>query len=83
MTNIYQLIDLLETHLSELHNYHREKAAKLAQEIKPELSLEDLLNPDDFPALINDPTFMHQDGIAAGVMSAKISVRALLCSKDL
>jgi hypothetical protein len=70
----------LQEIFEQLHKGQKEKAALLARKHNPQLTTEDLLNPDNFPALINDPNFMYEDGIAAGILSAQIAVRAYLNS---
>lgn len=73
-----ELIDKLELLLSKLHQSQCEKARKIAHLRRPDLTPEDLLNPDNFKEVINDPNFMYEDGLAAGILSAKIAVRACL-----
>lgn len=73
-----ELIALVEQSLSELHRQQCEKAACIAREKLPGVTSEDLLNPDNFPQIMKDPRFLYEDGQAAGVLSAKIAVCALL-----
>lgn len=54
------------------------KLLRLAREIVPTLTPEDLRNPQDFPELVRDPTFNYEDGLLAGLRSAHIAVRAEL-----
>ncbi len=68
----------IEELLSSLHQHQCEKARKIAHQHLPNLTAEDLLNPDNFPAVVRDPNFMYEDGLAAGILSAKIAVRAAL-----
>lgn len=74
-----QLLSLIEQELDRLHRHHIDQAKKVAHGINPRLTDEDLLNPDNFPEVIADPRFTYADGIAAGVLSAKIALRAALC----
>lgn len=79
------IIDQLEAELEQLHRQQVGKAKKFAQNLRPELTDEDLLNPDNFKDVISNPDFMYEDGIAAGILSAKLAVRAHLkaiCSSD-
>lgn len=73
-----ELLSDLEKILDELHRYQIDKSLIRARQIRPELTGEDILNPDDFPDLISDPLFTYEDGMAAGVLSAKMAVRAWL-----
>lgn len=79
---IENLIELIESELDSLRIYHKQKAVKLARELYPEITEEDLLNPDDFSKLMQDSAFVYEDGVTAGVLSAKIAVRALLKRKS-
>lgn len=72
------ILALIEQELDRLHRHHIEQAKKVAHAINPRLTDEDLLNPDNFPEVIADPRFTYADGIAAGVLSAKIALRAAL-----
>lgn len=74
---IEALVELFEAELSALHAQQLARAAGVARTVRPGLTAEDLLNPDNFPGLIADPRFMYEDGQAAGILSAKIAVRAL------
>ncbi len=75
---IQELLERIEQHLDQQHLQQTERALKFARYIKPNVSLEDLLNPDDFQEIMSDPAFVYEDGVSNGILSAKISVRALL-----
>ena len=80
-SSIENILQELEVALSALHDQQNMKARREAHRIRPDLTSEDLLNPDNFAESIADPNFMYEDGLAAGILSAKIAVRAKL--KDL
>ena len=67
-----------ETRLQEMIEFQREKLLKLAREILPDLTPEDLRNPQDFPELIKDPFFNYEDGLLAGYLAAQIAMRSRL-----
>ena len=67
-----------ETRLQELIEFQREKLLKLAREILPDLTPEDLRNPQDFPELIKDPLFNYEDGLLAGYLAVQIAMRSRL-----
>jgi hypothetical protein len=71
---LLSIITSLESEMETLHRYHIQKAKKIAHTIKPGLTEEDLLNPDNFPEVVQDPAFTYEDGTASGVLSAKILV---------
>ena len=75
---VKQLLALLEAELTKIHMHQVGKAIAVARERRPELTAEDLLNPDDYPEIIKDPRYTYEDGQAAGVLSAKIAVRSIL-----
>ena len=65
-----------ETRLQEMIEFQREKLLKIAREILPGLTPEDLRNPQDFPNLIKDPLFNYEDGLLAGYLAVQISLRS-------
>ena len=67
-----------ETKLQEMIKFQREKLLKLAREILPDLTPEDLRNPQDFPELIKDPSFNYEDGLLAGYLAVQIAMRSRL-----
>ena len=67
-----------ETRLQEMIEFQREKLLKLAREILPDVTPEDLRNPQDFPELIKDPLFNYEDGLLAGYLAVQIAMRSRL-----
>ena len=67
-----------ETRLQEMIEFQREKLLKLARDILPDLTPEDLRNPQDFPELIKDPLFNYEDGLLAGYLAVQIAMRSRL-----
>ena len=67
-----------ETRLQEMIEFQREKLLKLAREILPDLTPEDLRNPQDFPELTKDPLFNYEDGLLAGYLAVQIAMRSRL-----
>lgn len=70
------LIRSVEAHLDELIRMQRAKVFALGRRLVPHLTPEDVLNPQDFPALARDWDFQFEDGILAGLIQAQISLRA-------
>jgi len=58
--------------------FQREKLLKLAREILPDVTPEDLRNPQDFPDLVKDPLFNYEDGLLAGYLAVQIAMRSRL-----
>ena len=69
---------LLTAMIEQQHN----KLLQLARRIVPEITPEDLRNPQDFLQLSGDPVFNYEDGILAGLRSADIAVRAELRQQE-
>jgi hypothetical protein len=67
-----------EVRLQEMIEFQRKKLLKLSREILPNLTSEDLRNPQDFPELIKDPSFNYEDGLLAGYLAAQIAMRSRL-----
>ena len=67
-----------EVRLQEMIEFQRKKLLKLSREILPNLTSEDLRNPQDFPELIKDPLFNYEDGLLAGYLAAQIAMRSRL-----
>jgi hypothetical protein len=78
------LLSLIENELSSLHNHYLQRAKAVAHKINPRLTDEDLLNPDNFPDIMQDPRYTYADGLAAGILSAKMAIKAAIYggSKD-
>jgi hypothetical protein len=76
-----ELLDELEHYLTKVHEHQVLKAAAVARVHNKHLTDEDLLNPDNFPYLISDPKYTYEDGMAAGILAAKIAARAFLLEK--
>lgn len=52
------------------------KLMKTAERIIPNITTEDLLQPNDYPELEGHPHFRHEEGILDGLMMAKAALRA-------
>lgn len=55
----------------ELIAHQQEKLLKLAREIVPQVTLDDLMQPNDFPELENHPVFRYEEGILHGLQMAR------------
>ena len=52
------------------------KVLRLAREVVPNISPEELRNPHDFPKLKEHPTFEFEDGVLSGIISAQMALYA-------
>jgi len=71
-------LDLLDRLLTGMVDQQERKLLQLARTVVPDLTPEDLRNPQDFPGLGRDPTFNYEDGLLAGLRSAHMAIRAEL-----
>ena len=66
-----------EKMFDEMIEQQKAKLMKVAGEIAPRLTEDDLLQPNDFPVLENHPYFRYEEGILAGLLSARMAFLAL------
>lgn len=71
----------LEALFEEMIQQQRAKVLRLAREIMPSITSDDVLNPHDFPALAQSGDFNFEDGILSGLIAAQMAVRAELASR--
>lgn len=57
--------------LNELILHQKTRLFSLAKEIIPQITIEDLLQPCDFPQLENHPYFRYEEGILAGLLTVQ------------
>ncbi len=75
-------LEVLDQLLAQMIDQQERKVLQLARRIVPDLTPEDLRNPQDFTALATDPAFNYEDGLLAGLRSAHMAVRAELLRTD-
>lgn len=54
----------------------KKRLLELAEELHPGLTEDDLLQPFDFPDLENHPHFRYEEGVLAGLESARTALFA-------
>lgn len=64
--------------LQELIEMQQKLLLELGRRIVPTLTSEDLLQPNDYPALDNHPLFRYEEGVLAGLLSAQMAIAARL-----
>jgi hypothetical protein len=67
---------MLDSLLEELIVQQRKKMLSTAERIVGRITEEDLLQPNDFPALENHPFFRYEEGVLEGLMTAQMAYRA-------
>jgi hypothetical protein len=65
-----------ERMLAEMIAAQEAKLFALARRLVPQLTAEDVLNPHDFPALVESAEFNYEDGILTGLRAAEMALRA-------
>jgi hypothetical protein len=65
----------IEALLVAMEELQRSKVFELARRLKPNLTMEDMRNPHDFPEL-EDLDWHFEDGVLTGIQSALSAVRA-------
>lgn len=63
--------------LDEMIEMQKKKLWACARRIIPHVIPDDLLQPNDFPALENHPEFRYEEGILSGLLSIQSTLQAL------
>ena len=71
-------IHSIKTLLEEMIKHQNTKVLKIAREILPNTTPEDIRNPQDFPELNNDIKFNYEDGILTGYLSMKVALLRII-----
>jgi hypothetical protein len=66
----------MEEIFDELIRLQQIKIKTCAESIIPNLTDDDLMQPNDFPALENNPYFRYNEGVLEGLMTAKMAYLA-------
>lgn len=65
--------------LEELEEGQKKQLLEIGRRIVPNLTPDDLLQPNDYPELENHPHFRYEEGILAGIQSVKAAWLAEQC----
>jgi hypothetical protein len=66
----------VEALIDEIVEAQRKKVYTLGQRIVPNLTSEDMLQPNDYPELEGHPDFRYEEGVLEGVMTVQMALRA-------
>ncbi|QVL56346.1 MAG: hypothetical protein KFB95_03885 [Simkaniaceae bacterium] len=66
----------LEALFNELIDLQEKKLLSYAATIIPNITTDDILQPNDYPELENHPFFRYEEGVLKGLHSAKMAVLA-------
>jgi hypothetical protein len=73
-----QEIDLL---IRELVEYHQKQLLKSGRQIISHLTSDDILQPNDFPQLENNPGFRYEEGVLCGIQIVQMALQAAVSQK--
>jgi hypothetical protein len=62
--------------MDELIAQQEQTLLKLGRSIVPGVTLDDLLQPNDFPELENHPYFRYEEGVLHGLQAARAALQA-------
>lgn len=66
----------MEKIFEELICMQKKKLYKFANQLIPHITEDDLLQPNDFPQLENNPYFRYEEGILEGLLTAQAAYLA-------
>ena len=73
---------MFEHLMDELVCMQRAKLLRLAQELFPQITTDDLLQPQDFPLLEQNPYFRYEEGVLEGLLTARMALLARDSTSD-
>lgn len=63
--------------IQEIIDQQKKVMLTCAQKLVPHVTGDDVLQPNDFPILDNNPLFRYEEGVLAGIQSVWMALRAL------
>lgn len=66
----------MESLFEELIQVQRAKMLALAKRVIPHITEDDLLQPNDFPILENNPHFRYEEGVLEGILTVRMAYLA-------
>lgn len=70
-------VNEMEKLFDSLLAHAQAKLLKTGERWVPNITQDDLLQPNDFPVLEFNPEFRYEEGMIAGILSARAAVRTL------
>lgn len=67
--------------MEELVAGQREKVLRSGRMSIPNLTTEDVLQPNDYPELENNPFFRYEEGVLEGILTVRAALLALFKEK--
>ena len=72
----------LQKMVSEMIALQQQKLQEVGESIMPNLTSDDLLQPQDIPALENDPRFRYEEGMLAGMLSVQAGIQFMVSNSQ-
>lgn len=72
----------IEALVNELIEGQKKTLLTLGRRIVPTLTMEDMLQPNDYPNLEYHPEFRYEEGILAGLQTVQMALRAELNAQN-
>lgn len=66
----------MENVFEELVEGQKKKILKFARQLIPDITPDDLLQPNDFPELEQHPIFRYEEGVLEGLLTAQMAFLA-------
>lgn len=76
MENSNLEIEMIEKVIEDIAEMQQKKVLACGQRIVPTLTADDVLQPNDFPALENHPEFRYEEGVLEGIRTVQMALRA-------
>lgn len=67
----------IEALIEEVVEHQKKKVLSCGRRLVPTLTPEDVLQPNDYPALDNHPHFRYEEGMLAGLQTLQMALWAL------
>jgi len=72
----------IEQLMQELVAYHQKQLLKSGRRMVPHLTSDDILQPNDFPELENNPHFRYEEGILCGIQIVQSALQASMSASS-
>ena len=78
MDDLEQLFADMEALFERIIGQQRDKVMAVALDILPHLNPADIQDPQDYPEIAADTMFNYEDGLLAGLLSARAALRSTI-----
>jgi len=66
----------VEALINEVIEGQKQKLLELGRRFVPKLTSEDILQPNDYPELENQPLFRYEEGVLEGILTLRMALLA-------